>query len=154
MNTIDYFKLQAKNLLRDFKTKTPVLDNTKTAFLYEYNPKYFDVEMIIADFDIDEEDFSLMNAQHVIAKIANFDKWTSLLKASPAELELMQLLYDHQNRIDLIGWQFYIADAQSMNESELDAAIQVEIFKQMVIDEDIFEDQEIESYLLKHYDWL
>ena len=150
MNTIDYFKLQAKNLHKDFKTKTPVLDKMATAFLYEYTPKYFDIEMIISDFDIDEDNFSLMNAQHVIAKIANFDKWASLLKASPAELELAKLLYDHQNRIDLVGWKFYIADAQSMIETELDAEIQVDIFKQVVVEENIFDYMEIESYLLKH----
>ena len=150
MNTIDYFKLQAKNLLRDFKTKTPVLDKTATAFLYEYAPKYFDIEMIISDFDIDEENFSLMNAQHVIAKIANFDKWSELLQASKAELELSKLLYDHQNKIDLVGWKFHIADAQSMNETELDAEIQVDIFKQVVVEKNIFDYMEIESYLLKH----
>jgi hypothetical protein len=152
MNTIDYFKLQAKNLHKDFKTKTPVLDKTATAILYEYTPKYFDIEMVIADFDIDEENFSLMNAQHVIAKIANFDKWASLLKAPPSELELAKLFYDHQNRIDLVGWQFYIADTQSMNETELNAEIQVDIFKQVVVDEHIFDYMEIESYLLKHKD--
>lgn len=152
MNTIDYFKLQAKNLHKDFKTKTPVLDKTATSFLYEYTPKYFDIEMVIADFNIDEENFSLMNAQHVIAKIADFDNWASLLKAPTAELELAKLLYDHQNRIDLVGWQFYIADAQTMNEEELDAEIQVDIFKQMVIEENIFDYMEIESYLLKHKD--
>ena len=150
MNTIDYFKLQAKNLHKDFKTKTPIVDKTTTAFLYEYSPKYFDVEMVIADFDIDEENFTLMNAQHVIAKIANFDKWASLIKASPAELELAQLLYDYQNKTDLIGWRFYIADAQSMNTEILDAEIQVDIFKKMVIEESIFDYMEIESYLLKH----
>lgn len=150
MNTIDYFKLQAKNLHKDFKTKKPPVDKAATAFLFEYTPKYFDVEMVIADFRIDEENFSLMNAQHVIAKISNFENWASLLKASPAELELAQLLYDYQNKVDLVGWQFYIADAQSMNEDELDAEIQVDIFKKMVIEEDIFDYQEIESYLLKH----
>tara|TARA_B100001093_G_C26283242_1_gene782023 strand:- start:87 stop:545 length:459 start_codon:yes stop_codon:yes gene_type:complete len=150
MDTIDYFKLHAKNLHRDFKTKTPVLDKTATAFLYEYTPRYFDIEMVISDFDIDEKSFSLMNAQHVISKIANFDKWGLLLKASPAQLELAMLLFEHQNRIDLIGWHFYIADAQSMNQDELDTEIQVEIFKQMVIKENIFDDVEIESYLLKH----
>lgn len=150
MNTIDYFKLQAKNLHKDFKTKIPVSDSEKTAFLYEYSPKYFDVEMVISDYNLDEENFSLMNAQHVIAKMANFDKWASLLKASPAELELAMLLFEHQNKIDLIGWKFYIADAQSMNETELDAEIQVEIFKQVVVEENIFDDVEIESYLLKH----
>ena len=152
MNTIDYFKLQAKNLYKDFKTKTPVLDKTTTAFLYEYTPKYFDIEMIISDFGIDEENFSLMNAQHVIAKIANFDKWAELIKASTAELELAKLLYDHQNKINLIRWNIYIADAQSMNETKLDKEIQVEIFKQVVIEENVF-DTEIESYILKHNDY-
>ena len=150
MKPIDYFKLQAKNLHKDFKTKSSVLDKTTTAFLYEYKPKYFDIKMIIADFGIDEDNFSLMNAQHVIAKIANFDKWAGLLKVSSAELELAMLLFEHQNRVDLIGWQLYIANAQSMNETELDAEIQVDIFKQMVIEENIFDDVEIESYLLKH----
>ena len=37
-----------------------------------------------------------------------------------------------------------------MNEDELDVEIQVEIFKQMVVEENIFDYQEIESYLLKH----
>lgn len=150
MNTIDYFKLQAKNLHKDFKTKTSIVDKTTTAFLYEYTPKYFDVQMIISDFDIDEENFSLMNAQHIIAKIANFEKWASLLKASPSELELAKLLYDYQNKIDLEGWQFYIADTQSMNDVVLDAEIQVEIFKQVVIEDNIFGDTVIESYLLRH----
>jgi hypothetical protein len=150
MNTIDYFKLQAKNLHRDFKTKTPVLDKTTTVFLFEYMPEYFDIEMIISDFDIDEKNFSLMNAQHVIAKIANFDKWAELLKASTGELELAKLLYDHQNKIDSVEWSFYIADTQSMNETELDVEIQVDIFKQVVVEENIFDHMEIESYLLEH----
>ncbi len=151
MNTIDYFKLQAKNLHRDFKTKTPVFDAVIKDYLYEYEPKYFDIEMIVSDFNIDEENFSLMNAQHIIAKITNFDSWAALLKASSAELELAKLLYDYQDRIDLIGWQFYIADAQAMNEIELDAEIQIDIFQQVVVEENIF-DTVIESYLLKHYD--
>ncbi|NNV57401.1 hypothetical protein [Limnovirga soli] len=149
MNTIDYFKLQAKNLHRDFKTKTPVFDAVIKDYLYAYKSKYFDIEMIVSDFNIDEENFSLMNAQHIIAKIANFDSWAALLKAS--SLELAKLLYDYQDRIDLIGWQFYIADAQAMNETKLDAEIQIDIFKQVVVEENIF-DTVIESYLLKHYD--
>lgn len=148
MDTIDYFKLQAKNLHRDFKTKTPVFDKTVNDFLYEYNPKYFKIYDIVLDFDIDEENFSLMNAQHVIANIAGFDKWATMIKVSPSELELAKLLFEHQDKIDLISWNFYIADAQSMNEDELDAEIQVEIFKQVVIEDNIF-DMVIDSYLIK-----
>lgn len=148
MNAIDYFKLQAKNLHRDFKTQTPLADNTIGGFQYEYLPKYFQIYDIISDFDIDEKNFTLMNAQHVIANIAGFDKWGTLVKASPSELELAKLLFEHQDKIDLTSWRFYIADAQSMNEHELDAEAQVEIFKQVVIEDYIF-DMVIDCYLIK-----
>lgn len=89
-----------------------------------------------------------MNAQHVIAKIAGFDKWSEMIQVSPSELELAKLLFEHQDKIDLISWNFYIADAQSMNEHELDAEMQVEIFKQVVVEDNIF-DMVIDSYLIK-----
>lgn len=148
MNTIDYFRLQAKNLHRDFKTQTPLIDKTIGSFRHEYSPKYFQIYDIISDFGIDEGNFTLMNAQHVIANIAGFDKWGTLIKLSESELELAKLLFEHQDKIDLISWNFYIADAQSMNEDELDAEIQVEIFKQVVIEDNIF-DMVIDSYLIK-----
>ncbi|MEL1244382.1 hypothetical protein AAEO56_08935 [Flavobacterium sp. DGU11] len=150
MNTIDYFKLQAKNLHRDFKTQTPLINKTTGGFQYEYSPKYFQIYDIISDFDIDEENFTLMNAQHVIANIAGFDKWNILIKVSESELQLAKLLFENQDKIDLISWNFYIADAQSMNENELDAEIQVEIFKQVVIEDNIF-NMVIDSYLIKEY---
>ena len=100
------------------------------------------------DFEIDEENFTLMNAQHIIANIAGFDKWGTLIKISESKLELAKLLFEYQDKIDLISWNFYIAYAQSMNEDELDAQIQIEIFKQVVIEDNIF-DMVIESYLIK-----
>ena len=148
MDTIDYFKFQAKNLHRDFKTQTPPVDKTIGIFRYEYSPKYFKIYDIISDFDINEENFTLMNAQHVIANIAGFDKWGTLIKLSESELELAKLLFEHQDKIDLTSWNFYIADAQSMNEDELDAEAQVNIFKQVVIEDNIF-DMVIDSYLIK-----
>lgn len=148
MNTIDYFKLQAKNLHRDFKTQTPLVNKTIGGFQYEYSPKYFQIYDIISDFDIDEESFTLMNAQHVIANIAGFDKWDTMVKVSPSELELAKLLFEHQDKIDLISWNCYIADAQSMNEYKLDAETQVEIFKQVVIEDNIF-NMVIDCYAIK-----
>lgn len=148
MNTIDYFKIQAKNLRRDFKTKILDFDKELNRFAYVYTPKYFAIDAIVHDFDIDEENFTLMNAQHIIANIIGFDKWGTLIKASVPELELAKLLFEHQDKIDLLSWNFYIADAQSMNEDELDAEIQIEIFKQVVIDDNIF-DMVIDSYLIK-----
>lgn len=149
MDTIDYFKLQAKNLHRDFKTQAPFIDKTIGSFRHEYSPKYFQIYDIISDFDIDEENFTLMNAQHIIANIAGFNKWGTLIKLSEPELELAKLLFEHQDKIDLTSWNFYIADAQSMNEYELDAETQVDIFKQVVIEDNIF-NMVIDSYLIKH----
>lgn len=148
MDTIDYFKLQAKNLHRDFKTQATFFDKTIGGFRHEYSPKYFQIYDIISDFDIDEENFTLMGAQHVIANIAGFDKWGALIKLSESELELAKLLFEHQDKIDLTSWNFYIADAQSMNGDELDAESQVNIFKQVVIKDNIF-DMVIDSYLIK-----
>lgn len=49
------------------------------------------------NFDIDEEgSFTLMNAQHVIAKLSGFYKWTELIKASSASLELGKLLLENR----------------------------------------------------------
>lgn len=147
MNSIDYFKLQAKNLYKDFKTQTPLVGKPIGGFKYDYSRTYFQIYDILSDFDIDEDNFTLMNAQHVIAKIAGFDKWTILIKTEASELELAKLLFEHQDKIDSITWDFYIADCQSMNEDELDAETQVEIFKQVVIEDYIF-DMVIDSYLI------
>ncbi|AWK04781.1 hypothetical protein HYN56_11315 [Flavobacterium crocinum] len=149
MEPIDFFKLQAKNLFRDFKTQKVISENTGGDFNYEYSPKYFHIYDVITDYGIDEENFTLMNAQHVIAKIACFAKWGDLAKASFSELELAKLLFEHQDKIDILSWNLYIAEAQAMNEQLLDAEIQVGIFEQVVIEDNIF-DMSIQSYLLKH----
>ena len=88
MEHIDYFKLQAKNLLKDFKTR---FFNEETK-LYEYKPKFFDISSIFIDFDFpdykDDFSFTLMNAQHLIAKIVRFDNWGKLANASEEDLRL------------------------------------------------------------------
>ena len=48
--SIDYFKLQAKNLYRDFKTQKKDDEG-----YYQYSPRFFkDIDGIIVDYDIDE----------------------------------------------------------------------------------------------------
>ena len=60
MAHIDFFKLQSKNLLKDFKTKYWDEKNK----VYKYNPKFFnDIDSIILNYNIyEDEPFSLMNA--------------------------------------------------------------------------------------------
>ncbi len=109
--TIDYFKLQAKNLHKDFKTQKRYFDSLLGGNFFEYAPKFFDVDARLNDFDIDENYFTLMNAQHIIAKLVGFEKWTEMLKASPPALELGKLLFGNMHKIrmksgNIISWMW------------------------------------------------
>ena len=46
MDHLDFFKLQAKNLYRDWKTHTETDDG-----IYEYNPQFFDVDDFLLYFE-------------------------------------------------------------------------------------------------------
>lgn len=98
MSHIEHFKRQAKNLFKDFKTKTSYIDNVDSNSYYKYAPKYFDIDSILSEYRYDEDDFSLMKAQHIIARMVGFDNWAALLKASQAELELAKLLFDNRDK--------------------------------------------------------
>ena len=145
MTHIEYFKLQAKNLFKDYKTKTKPFD------IYEYNPKYFDVDGIVVAYDLDEDNFSLMNAQHIISLMAGFKKWTDLLKASETELLLAKLLFDNQDKISVDDWEMYIANVEQDNSGlEFDPESKLEIFKLVVLDGDY--DGACAGYRLKKRD--
>ncbi|WP_425236075.1 hypothetical protein [Ulvibacterium sp.] len=144
MNTIDFFKLQAKNLHRDLKTKKPVIDIKDSAWPYEYEPKYFDVELIIHDFNLHGEKLTLMKVQHLIARMAGFEKWTVLLKATEPDLKIAKILFDNQDIIDLRMWLDYIAEAERMNQTNFDSetklAICEQVFEMGVFDNNTFFD--------------
>ena len=107
MNNISYLKLQAKNLFHDIK-----LDFMQDDENYIFNPKFFDVNAIVTDFDIDCDDFSLMKAQHVIAKMTGFASWDELIKASDEILEqrknileTYKIIREKIYRIDLSAYE-------------------------------------------------
>lgn len=87
MKSIDYFKFQAKHLHKDFETRVYIEDKN----LYQYNPKYFDIEKIFDDFNLphqnDSFDYRLTNAQYTIALLAGFSGWNDLSKANEQERE-------------------------------------------------------------------
>lgn len=148
MTTIDYFKLQAKNLHRDFKSKKPISKNEDSVYLFEYTPKYFDIELIIHDFDVDEKDFSLMKAQHVISQMAGFLKWTNLLKTPESDLKIAKILYENQDIIDLRMWEDYIKNTERMNQSNYDSETKLAICEQ-VLKMGVFDDGvSFDCYLL------
>lgn len=152
MKTINFFKLQAKNLHRDFKTKKAVTDNADSFWLYDYEPKYFDVGTIIYDFKLDEEKLTLMKAQHVIAQMAGFKKWTVLITASESDLKIAKILFDNQDVIDVRMWENYIAEAEKMNQTHFDSETKMAICEQ-VFEEGIFGDVIFDDYrLIKNAD--
>jgi hypothetical protein len=133
MEPIAFFKLQSKNLFKDYQTITPYIDDIDGNSYYKYYPKYFDIGSIVLAFDIDEHDFSLMKAQHVIACMVGFDKWTNLLKADSAELELAKLLFDNQDKIFLEEWYMYVCDVERENKLSFDSEERLQLFKDVFL---------------------
>lgn len=134
MSHIEFFKLQAKNLLKDYQTKT-----LSSEGLYEYSPKYFNIDELVCAYDIDEDNFSLMKAQHIIAIMVGFKKWTDLSKASDAELELAKLLLDNRDEIPFEEWEMYIITAERDNKTTFDPETRLGIFKHVFLNEGDFE---------------
>ena len=130
MTPVDYFKLQAKNLFRDYKTQYAYQVDADGTKHYTYKPQYFDVDSIFLDFeDFDEEDFSLMKAQHLLATMLGFKKWPDLLNASEVELELAKLRFDNQDRISLDEWEEGVADIEAEHNFTFDAQGRLDYFK-------------------------
>ena len=157
MDKIAYFKLQAKNLFRDFKTQT--FDEEG---LTRYSPRFFkDIDDILLSYDVDEEDFKLMNAQHLIANLAGFKCWNELLHASDDALELGKLLLDKRNDglpacmgypIE-VSLEMYLWENKLQNLSDRD---KLAIFKGIYLDELADEyglDEEEQKEVHEHYEY-
>ncbi|MFC7526961.1 hypothetical protein ACFQRK_23595 [Parapedobacter sp. GCM10030251] len=136
MKTIEYFKLQAKKLHKDFKTQKPYFNPSLSDNLFEYTPKFFDVDALVTDFDINENHFKLMNAQHIIARLVGFEKWTEMLRASPSALELAKLLFDNMHKISIEEWEIYISGAENDNDVLFADETKLDIFKMVFADVD------------------
>ena len=94
------------------------------------------MDSIVLDFDIDEDDFSLMKAQHIIAQMTGFRKWRDMSKASEPELELAKLLFDNQHKISAEDWEMYLKGAEDDNSTTFDPDLRVEIFKQRFVNQE------------------
>ncbi|WP_149912544.1 hypothetical protein [Sphingobacterium cavernae] len=146
MTTIDYFKLQAKNLLKDFKTQSSSFDSKLDRKVYDYDPKFFQIDLLVNDFNINEENFKLGNAQHVIAKLCGLEKWSDLSKASSAKIELSRLLYTNMDRVEVRDWDAYVSGIENENNLKLDDDFKLQIFKDVFLERE--QDVYYESYRL------
>lgn len=136
MNHIAFFKLQAKNLKKDFATRHKVHDDAIGADLYSFNPKYFDVENIEVTYDFSEkeiEGFSLMKSQHFIAQLVGFRKWSDLINASEEQLELAKLLFDNQHKLSVDDWKDYIFECEKVNNCIFSDVERLDVFKKVFL---------------------
>ena len=86
MNNIEYFKQQAKKLLKDWKNR---------------EQKHFavDVKLLFRWYDVDpREEPTLMKAQHLLAKALGRNKWDDLLKEPEEKLTYTRKVYEMNNR--------------------------------------------------------
>ncbi len=144
MATIEFFKQQSKNFMKDYKTR---VFNEAEGF-YEYNPRYFqDIDELLYNFDFKaDEAFTLMNAQHIIARLAGFYKWNELIQASESALEIGKLLLTHReayqqkqgiftNMVESLivaDWQTY----ESQYLQNFDDEAKLEVFKKVFIEQE------------------
>lgn len=94
MSNLEFFKKEAKNLLKDWKTRTKTVESDGSV-AYSYSPKFYDVKDLFLSYEFSdkyEQDIKLSRAQHLVAKIADFKKWNELIQASQERLELAELL--------------------------------------------------------------
>ncbi|MGN6435860.1 MAG: hypothetical protein ACTHMM_04970 [Agriterribacter sp.] len=142
MKPIEYLKLQAKNLHKDFKTQTSSFDPKLRRNVYRYVPRYFKIDLLVDDFNINEERFTLMNAQHIIAKLCGMDKWTDFSQASPAKIELSLKLYNNMDRVEVRDWNEYVSNIETENDVELDDEFKLQIFTEVFLEgeQDVFYD--------------
>ncbi|OAN61694.1 hypothetical protein A8B79_04515 [Balneola sp. EhC07] len=136
MSPVEYFKLQAKKLFKDYKTKSKKVDQDLGITYYFYSPTYYDIDRIFGEYDWDEKNFSLMKAQHLFAHMLGYRKWGELINSSDAELELAKLLWENQHKIGLEDWSMYLIRAEARNNKRFEARERLEIFRQVFVEVD------------------
>ena len=102
---LDFFKREAKKLLKDWKTQSKDGEN------YVYEAKFYNIDDLLSYYkfsDEDRQDIKLSKAQHVISKMAGYDKWTDLAAASGKELIYAEvLLRNLKSGQDLKNWETF-----------------------------------------------
>lgn len=102
MDVIAFFKLQAKNFLRDWKTR--YLDEEG---LWQYRSRFIDVNGFFCDFGDgawEDEEPSLMRAQHFVALICELDSWAELINLPQDELDFLKYVWERQNQNSFADW--------------------------------------------------
>lgn len=124
MTTIDYYKQQAKLLLKDYNLFKENNFNQNEA-LFDEPQEHFDINNVFSKANKKtDEAITLMNAQHIVAKISDFKDWSDLLHSTEPQREIGALKLNAYK----IGMDPNIIDAAEMIVSH-------ELFAEYVDDE-------------------
>ncbi len=137
-NYINFFKQEAKKLFKDYNTR----EFNENEGWYDYHPRYYeDLENILDCFNIQENKFTLMNAQHIIARLSGFYNWNELREANEPQLELGKLLltnrlaYEEKLNVHTNMTESLLVDHWKRSEQEelkdLDDWQKLELFKKL-----------------------
>ena len=108
MDALSFFKLQAKNFLRDWKTRYRDEEG-----LWQYRSRFIDVDRFFLEAgygDLGDGEPSLMRAQHFVAMICNLNSWSELINLPEDELEFLKYVWENQNRCSFA----YFADSLTL----------------------------------------
>jgi myosin-crossreactive antigen len=95
--TVEYFKKQSKNLLRDYKANSKAAEERIKAVLSDHS------------------EVTLMRAQHVIAVEHGFEKWADVLEARPIQLQLAITMQKYPT-LNSFGFGAYNSRAKTAKE--------------------------------------
>lgn len=86
--TVDYFRQQAKLLLKDYNLMREN-DFDQNKVIFDEPQEHFDIANVLAKTDKQKGDnFTLMNTQHILAKICDFKSWKDFLDSPKAKQEI------------------------------------------------------------------
>ena len=87
--SIDFFKREAKNFLKDWQTQT-ITQNTDGSNSYHYDWKFYDVDYHFNKLKLDDKDrldIKLSRSQHWLAQILGQKNWNVLMSLTDFELD-------------------------------------------------------------------
>ncbi len=136
--TADYFRQQAKLLLKDYNLmKENKFDQSKIVF--DEPQKHFDIINVFTKANKPKcDNLTLMNIQHILVKICDFENWDDFLHSSKAKQEIGALKLNYYK----IGMDPNIIDAAEM-------MVEHELFAEFVDDDgdvNYTDDDELEMW--------
>ena len=92
MTHIDFFKREAKNFLKDWRTQK-ITQNTDGSYSYHYDWKFYDIDYIFSKLKLDNKDrqeITITRAQHWFAQTFDQKSWKVLISLTDTEQEKLE----------------------------------------------------------------